>query len=309
MDGRGNSPAGQGDSALGAFQARLAAVPPTRLAGAVRAISARLHDLVCDLRPTPDELRAALDFVTEVGHYTDARRHEWVLLADALGLSAAVEEMHARRPPGATPNTLAGPFYRADVPETPMDGDLSRDGKGEPLRVSGRVLALGGGGVAGARIEVWQANHEGFYENQQPDLQPEFNLRGRLAADAQGRFRFRSVKPGGYALPAEGPVGRLMQRLGLPLDRPAHLHFRVCAPGFQTLTTQIFDRADPAIGRDAIFGVKPELLAEFRALPSPDGRRAHALDLDLVLCPLGQGAPRQPETGRTQTGQPKGATP
>lgn len=300
MDGRGDNTggtsAGQGESALRAFEARLAAAGPSRLAGAVLSITTRLHELVCELQPTPDEIRAVFDFLTEVGHYTDARRHEWVLLADTLGLSSAIEEINARRPPGATPNTLAGPFYRADVPETPLDANLSRDGKGEPLSVTGRVLALGGGGIGGAVVEVWQANAEGLYENQQPDQQPEFNLRGRLTADAQGRFRFHSVKPRGYALPAEGPAGRLLQRLGLSLERPAHLHFRVRAPGYETLTTHIFDRADPAIGRDAIFGVKPELLAEFRQLPTGDGRRAHALDLTLVLCPLRRGAPG-PSTG------------
>jgi protocatechuate 3,4-dioxygenase beta subunit len=78
-----------------------------------------------------------------------------------------------------------------------------------------------------------------------------------------------------------------MAALGLPQDRPAHLHFRVSAEGHERLTTQIFDRADPAIGRDAIFGVKPELLAEFRTAPS-EGGQARALDLKLVLCPLGR---------------------
>lgn len=287
----GKRMAAQDPTALGAFEARLAAAgPSSRLAGALLSITARLHELICELKPTPEEFRALLEFLTEVGHYTDARRHEWVLLADALGLSSAIEEVNARRPPGATPNTMAGPFYRADVPAIPMDGELSRDGRGEPLSVSGRVLALGGGPVAGAVVEVWHANAEGLYENQQPDQQPEFNLRGRLTADGQGRFRFRSVKPKGYALPSEGPVGRLLQRLGLSLDRPAHLHFRVTAPGFEVLTTHIFDRADPAIDRDAIFGVKPDLLAEFRVLPPQNGRRAHALDLNLVLCPLRPGA-------------------
>ena len=93
------------------------------------------------------------------------------------------------------------------------------------------------------------------------------------------------MKPKGYTLPSDGPVGRLMTALGLGLERPAHLHFRVSAEGFETLTTHIFDRSNPAIGRDAIFGVKPELMAEFRSLPSDGGKRKHMLDLNLVLCP------------------------
>jgi hydroxyquinol 1,2-dioxygenase len=246
-----------------------------------------LHALIAELRPSGDEFRLAIDFLTEVGHYADARRQEWVLFADVLGVSSLIEDQNNPRPAGATPNTVAGPFYRSDVPEMQPGANISRDGKGEPLDVSGRILALDGSGIGGATVEVWQANSEGRYENQEPDRQPEFNLRGRFRTDAQGRFHFQTVKPKGYTLPSDGPVGRLISALGLCLERPAHIHFRVSAEGFETLTTHIFDRSDPAIGRDAIFGVKPELMAEFRALSG--GKRRHALDLNLVLCPQRQG--------------------
>jgi len=139
-------------------------------------------------------------------------------------------------------------------------------------------------------------------EDLRADRQPEFNLRGRFRADPQGRFHFLTVKPKGYALPSDGPVGQLMSTLGLGLERPAHIHFRVSAEGFETLTTHIFDKLDPAIGRDAIFGVKPELLAEFRALPLNGKKRKHALELDLVLCP------QQPnETGISGKETPDGS--
>lgn len=268
---------------------RLATVPPTRLAQAVARIARHLHLLTAELHPSSDEFRAALGFLTQVGHHTDSRRQEWVLLADVLGVSALVEGLNAPRPGGATPNTGAGPFYRADAPDLPLGADLSRDGKGERLRVSGRVTGIGGHALPGALVEVWHANGAGLYENQQPHCQPEFNLRGKLRADRKGRFDFLSVKPGGYALPSDGPVGRLMAALGCPLDRPAHVHFRVTAPGHRTLTTHIFDRADPAIGRDAIFGVRPELLADFRAVQTASGAREHLLDVKLALCPLEPG--------------------
>ncbi len=273
------------------FARRLAGAEPSRLVDAARATVGGLHALVAALRPTGEEFLLAIDFLTEVGHYADSRRQEWVLLADVLGVSSLIEDQNNPRPAGCTPNTLAGPFYRADVPETALGANLSRDGEGEPLAVTGRVLGADGTAVAGAVLEVWHANAEGLYENQQPDRQPEFNLRGRFRTDAQGRFHFVSVKPRGYSLPSDGPVGRLMTALGLGLERPAHIHFRVGAEGFETLTTHVFDRADPAIGRDAIFGVKPELMAEFRALPPNGGKRKHALDLTLVLCPRGQGRP------------------
>jgi hydroxyquinol 1,2-dioxygenase len=269
----------------GEFSWRLSAHGPSRLAAAAQAAVNGLHALVVELRPSGEEFRQAIDFLTEVGHYADARRQEWVLLADVLGVSSLIEDQNSPRPAGATPNTLAGPFYRADAPEIPAGGNISRDHKGDPLEVTGRVVALDGGGVGGAAVEVWHANAEGLYENQEPDRQPEFNLRGRLRTDAEGRFRFQTVKPKGYALPSDGPVGQLMSALGLGLERPAHIHFKVSAPGFEKLTTHVFDRSDPAIGQDAIFGVKPELLGEFRALPLNGGKRRHSLDLQLVLCP------------------------
>ncbi len=236
MDGHNNGsrrtdgPA-EGFSLAEEFARRLAEVGPSRLAETARTSVGGLHALVAALRPTSDEFRAAIDFLTEVGHYADARRQEWVLLADVIGVSSLVEEINNPRPAGATPNTLAGPFYRADVPETALGTTISRDGKGEPLAVTGRIADLDGQGVAGAVVEVWHANADGRYENQEPDRQPEFNLRGRFRADAQGRFRFSTVKPRGYPLPADGPVGRLIAALGLTLERPAHIHFRVSADG------------------------------------------------------------------------------
>lgn len=133
-----------------------------------------------------------------------------------------------------------------------------------------------GAPIPGAEVEVWHANARERYENQDPDEQPEHNLRGRFTADAAGRVAFRTIRPRGYRLPDEGPVGRLAQALGLSLDRPAHIHIATAAPGFRPLTTAIFDRADPMIGQDALYSVKPELLGDFRALPG-------GLQLDAVL--------------------------
>lgn len=296
MDGQHNGPEGDEfpetiSAQAGEFSRRLMAVGQSRLAAAAQATVGGLHALIAELRPSGEEFRLTIDFLTEVGHYADSRRQEWVLLADVLGLSSLVEDQNSPRPAGATPNTVAAPFYRSDVSEMPLGANISRDGKGEALDVSGRIVALDGQAIGGAMVEIWHANAEGLYENQEPDRQPEFNLRGRFRADPQGRFHFLTVRPKGYTLPSDGPVGRLMSALGLGLERPAHMHFRVSAEGFQTLTTYIFDRSDPAIGQDAIFGVKPELMAEFRALPPSEGKRKYALDLNLVLCP------QQGETG------------
>lgn len=262
---------------------RLASNDDARLSESFLSIVTGIHDLVAHLKPSGKELQAMIDFLTEVGHSANARRQEWVLLADVIGVSTHVEDLNAARPEGFTPNTLLGPFYRDDVSEVALGANLSRDGIGEGLLVQLQLTDAAGHPVADAVVDVWQANSLGRYENQDPDLQPEFNLRGRLRSDVQGRVHFQSVKPRGYALPNDGPVGQLLSKLGLRLERPAHLHFRVSAPGFQVLTTHVFDRLDPAIGHDALFGVKPQLLADFRPV-APDGNGVkHALDVKFVL--------------------------
>lgn len=232
---------------------------PKILATTVR----HVHELIREFRPTPEEWRSVIAFLTEVGHACDERRQEWVLLSDLVGASALVEEINSRRPKGATPNTVRGPFYRADAPHYALGASISLDGKGEKLVVRGRVTDLDGEPIAGARVETWQANAEGFYENQQPDHQPEYNLRGIFTTGKDGSFHYATIRPAGYGVPDDGPVGLLLKHAGYPLRRPAHLHFIVSARGFETITTHIYDASDPELDRDAIFGVKPELITEF----------------------------------------------
>ncbi|MCX7645938.1 MAG: 6-chlorohydroxyquinol-1,2-dioxygenase [Rhodobacteraceae bacterium] len=276
MDGNGSGP--MLPAVAAELQRRLAAGGSGRLGEAVRLIMDRVFDVVARLRPPAEELDALLQFLTDVGYATDARRQEWVLLADVLGVTDGIVSGAGPTPPGVTPSTLPGPFYRPDAPQLPLGADLCRGGPGARLTVTGRVTAADGTPLPGAAVEVWHANAEGRYENQDPDNQPEHNLRGRFTADAAGRFHFRTIRPGGYSLPADGPVGQLAQRLGLRLDRPAHIHFAAAAPGYRRLVTAFFDGSDPAIGRDALFAVKPGLIAEFR--PAGGG---FALDVALAL--------------------------
>ena len=258
----GNSLGTHGQEVAAEVQRRLATAAPGRLGEAVRLIVAHAFQVIEELRPSPAELDALLQFLTDVGYATDARRQEWVLLADVLGLSDGVQSVAGGT--GATPSTLPGPFYRADAPLLDLGANLCRNGEGVPLLVQGTVTDCDGASLAGAMVEVWQANHLGRYENQDPDNQPEHNLRGRFVADRLGRFRFRTIRPAGYALPGDGPVGQLARRLGLSLDRPAHIHFAVTAPGHRPLVTAIFDGSDPAIDRDALFAVKPGLIGDIR---------------------------------------------
>jgi hydroxyquinol 1,2-dioxygenase len=264
-----------------AFAERFAA----RDEATVRLISAvvtHVHDLIKEFRPSPDQWRKVLDFLTEVGHASDERRQEWALLSDLLGASALVEEINSRRPKGATPNTIRGPFYRADTPDRPSGSSISLDGLGEPLLVEGRVEDLDGQPVPNAEVTTWQANAQGFYENQQPDHQPEFNLRGRFRTDSEGRFFYRTIRPAGYSVPHDGPVGRLLADAGYPLHRPAHLQFLVRAPGFETITTHIYDDSDPRLSEDALFGVRPELVRSF-APREIDGEPGFGVTVNFVM--------------------------
>ena len=245
---------------------------------AISSFAIHLHALVRELKPSRDEWRGLLSLLKDIGEYSHDRRDEWMLASDLLGISALVEDINSQRPPGATPNTPRGPFYRADAPLLPLGSDICLDGKGVPLLVSGQVVDLHGVPVAGADVTTWQANAQGFYENQQPDDQPEFNLRGRFVTDDAGHFHYRTIMPSGYPVPLDGPAGELLKRAGLPPRRPAHLQFQIAAAGFETITTHLFDADDPHLSTDPLFAVKPELVKPFR---SRDGR--HALDCRFVM--------------------------
>ncbi len=262
------------------LHARMQQSGSDRIGQAVGLILDHVFAVLHELNPTEAEFEHLLQFLTDVGYATDARRQEWVLLADVFGLSDHVAGCSAGRASGATPSTLVGPFYRPDAPQLQHGANLSRDGVGEPLAVTGKVTSVAGDPVCDAEVEVWHANGDGRYENQDPDNQPEHNLRGRFVTDAKGGFSFHTVRPGGYALPDDGPVGRLARRLGLSLDRPAHMHFAVNAPGYRRLVTAIFDGSDRAIDRDALFAVKPALIGHFGS-----GSGDNSLSVTLVLDP------------------------
>ncbi len=259
--------------------------PQGRFLAANRFIAAvcSLHSIMRELKVGETEFRALIAFLTEVGHASDERRQEWVLLADVLGFSALVRELNETACPGVTPSTLAGPFFRPDAPLLAAGADICLDGRGDRLDVTGRVSDATGKPVPGALVEVWHANGEGLFENQEPDQQPEFNLRGKFIADDGGRFEFRSIKPKGYRLPQDGPVGQLLNALGYSMARPAHLSFRVTAAGYRPLVTEFFDADDPGIGDDALFNAKPELLAKFR----PGKKGGWSTEIAIVIAPLG----------------------
>src|SRR5271163_4908546 len=240
-----------------------------RLKQVMAVVTRKLHEAVKEIEPTQQEWMTAIQFLTETDHKSDDWRQEFILLSDVLGVSMLVDAINNRKPSGASESTVLGPFHVANAPELPMGANICLDRKGEQMAIFGRVVDTEGKPIAGAVLDVWQANDEGFYDVQQKGIQPEFNLRGVFRTGPDGRYWFRAVKPRYYPIPADGPVGQLLAALGRHPNRPAHFHYILKADDFETLITHIFDPNDPYIDSDAVFGVKQSLLAEFKKVDAP----------------------------------------
>ena len=248
---------------------RIAADTDPRLRQIVSVLVKHLHAAVKELEPSQEEWLQAIQFLTATGHKSDDWRQEFILLSDIMGVSMLVDAINNRKPSGASESTVLGPFHIDGAPELEMGADICLDQKGEPMLVRGRILDIKGNPIAAAKIDVWQANDEGFYDVQQQGIQPEFNLRGVFRTGSNGAYWFRGVKPRYYPIPADGPVGQMLQALGRHPYRPAHLHYIITANGFAPLTTHIFDPDDKYIHSDAVFGVKQSLMAKFDWIDQP----------------------------------------
>ena len=233
-----------------------------RLRQVMESVTRHLHAVVKEVEPTEEEWMTAIKFLTETGHMCTEWRQEFILFSDTFGVSMLVDAINNRKPSGATETTVLGPFHVASSPLKKMGDTINLEDKGEPLIVSGMVVDESGKPIEGAMLDVWQANSEGFYDVQQKDIQPDMNLRGRFVTGADGRYWFRSSKPLFYPIPHDGPVGALLRNLGRHPYRPAHIHFIVSAPGYQPIVTHLFDKNDPYLASDVVFGVKDSLVCE-----------------------------------------------
>ncbi|WP_328844105.1 intradiol ring-cleavage dioxygenase [Streptomyces sp. NBC_00258] len=235
------------------------------LTGLVR----HLHDFARETRLTQEEWERAIGFLTATGQTCTDTRQEFILLSDVLGLSMLVETLNADRGPGATESTVLGPFHMTESPVRELGADIDLVGSGEPCVVSGRVLSQDGTPLPGAVLDVWQADADGFYDVQQPDLQPPGNGRGLFTADAAGRFWFRTCVPSPYPIPTDGPVGDLLRATGRHPYRPAHIHFIATAEGHAPVTTHIFVAGSDYLDSDAVFAVKSSLVEDFAETDDP----------------------------------------
>jgi len=228
-----------------------------------------LHGFAREVELTVPEWEKAIGFLTRVGHKCDDERQEFILLSDVLGLSMLTETISNRKHGAATESTVLGPFHVVESPPRELGDSIDLVGAGAPAVVAGRVVSAGGAPLPGAVLDVWQANDQGFYDVQQPGVQPRGNGRGLFTADGDGRFWFRTIVPSHYPIPADGPVGELLKATGRHAFRPAHIHFIVTAPGHRPLTTHIFVAGSRYIESDTVFAVKKSLLVDFNEVTDP----------------------------------------
>jgi len=257
-----------------------------------------LHDFARDARLTEAEFQQACALVAQLGQRTTASHNEVVLCAGSLGLSALV--CRVNNPAAGTANLL-GPFWRSGAPALASGASLLRSPTpGEAVRVRAEVVnGADGQPVAGADVDVWHASPEGYYENQDP-AQADMNLRGRFVTDAQGRFEFTTVKPRGYPVPVNGPVGDLLRLQGRHNLRPAHIHFLIAKAGFKTQFAQVYSADDPNLESDSQFAVMAPLVATYR----PQGDGSWLLEQRFVLQPGPSRLPVPPIAGKAEGARP-----
>ncbi|XDG07797.1 hypothetical protein ABKA04_007412 [Annulohypoxylon sp. FPYF3050] len=220
-----------------------------------------LHDFARETRLSTDEWMAALNFLVGCGQISSDVRHEFILLSDILGLSLLVDSINHPKPPSSTEGSVLGPFHTHDAPTLPNGSNMASDPAGEPLLCICTVRDTSGRPVSGVKIDIWETDSSGHYDVQHSD-RSEPSERCVMVSDGEGRFWFKGIKPVSYPIPHDGPVGKLLERLGRHCWRPAHLHFMFEKEGWDHLITALYVRGDPYETSDAVFGVKQSLIID-----------------------------------------------
>jgi hydroxyquinol 1,2-dioxygenase len=270
---------------------RWQAVPDPRLRQVMQSLITHLHAFVRDIEPTSAEWYTAIDFLTRIGQTCDAKRQEFILFSDVMGVSMLVDSINHRLDSGATPTTVEGPFHVADAPELPDGGNMAADAPGIPCFVTGTVTGLDGKPVAGASLDMWSTDGEGRYEAQRDVTGP--YMRGVYHTKADGSYTVRTVAPIGYSIPMDGPIGALFKQTNISEMRPAHIHFCIETPGYHRIVTHLFDRTCQYIETDVVYGVKEPLIVDFIENPpgvAPNGETVNTkfftIKYDFVLQPI-----------------------
>ena len=273
---------------------------PPRLREILTSLVTHLHAFARDVHLNEEEFQAAVQYVVQLGQKTTDTHNEAVLMSGSLGFSTLICLLNNGNN-GQTETTanLLGPFWRMNSPCTENGGSIVRSATpGPALFVNCWLKDTKGSAIAGAEVDIWHSSPEGFYEQQDPN-QVDMNLRGKFTTDAQGHFSFRSVKPAGYPIPIDGPVGDLVRATGRHHYRPAHLHFLIFKEGFKTLISQIYVNDDPQLETDVQFGVTRALVGDYirhdGPAPAPDVKGEwYSLDQTFVMEPGISRLPKPP---------------
>jgi hydroxyquinol 1,2-dioxygenase len=273
---------------------RWSAVPDPRLRKIMQSMIKHLHAFVRDIEPTEEEWLAAIEWLTRTGKLSNDKRQEFILASDVVGVSMLIDCINHRLSGEATPTTVTGPFHVHDSPSLPDGADIARGAPGELCYVSGSVRSVAGKPIAGATLDIWQADGDGQYDAQRGGDEPW--MRGIFKSDANGDFVVQTVLPVPYSIPMDGSVGEIMARTDISPMRPSHIHFLIDAPSHHRLVTHPFKKSCPYIAADVVYGVKAPLISEFKLMPAgsttPTGAIAYQpfwlLEYDFVLQPVAQ---------------------
>ncbi|HEX8807915.1 MAG TPA: dioxygenase [Xanthobacteraceae bacterium] len=283
-----------------------------RLREILSALVRHLHEFAREVKLTEEEFQAAIGYIVALGRHTSETHNEAVLMSGSLGFSSLICLLNnGDRGQTETDANLLGPFWRMNSPRTPNGGSIIRSPTpGPALFVNAWFRDVNGKPIVGAEVDIWQSSPEGFYENQDP-VQADMNLRGKFTTDADGHISFRSVKPAGYPIPIDGPVGELLRAQGRHNMRPAHLHFLVYKPGFKTLISQLYVPDDKHIDTDVQFGVTRHLIGDYVRHNEPCPRAAdvkppwYSLEHTFVMEAGEARLPKPPITGKAKGERPE----
>ncbi len=293
-----------------AVLSEIARAPDPRFREVMSAFVRHLHAFAREVKLTEAEFQAAARYVADLGKRTTDSHNEVVLMAGSLGFSSLICLLNNGNN-GATETTanLLGPFWRLDSPRTENGGSIVRSPTpGEPIFVTAWIKDHNGKPVADAEVDVWHSSTEGYYENQDP-VQADMNLRGKFISDRDGRIAFRSIKPAGYPIPVDGPVGDLLRAQRRANLRPAHLHFLIYKPGFKTHISQVYSDDDPVLETDSQFGVTQALIGHYvrhdGSVPGTDIKGPwYSLDYTFRIEPGVAKLPRPPISAKAQGDRP-----
>lgn len=246
-----------------------------------------LHAFAREVNLTPAEWLKAIEFFTRVGKTCTPTRQEFILLSDVIGLSTLVNTLHdATAQEKATSTSLLGPFFREDAPPLPLGCQISHADQSEEIRVWGAVRTSAGQALANAKLMVWQTSSAGVYDLQEGDGSA-IDYRGTFRSDAEGKYHFRTVRPLGYFIPMDGPVGDLVRAQQRQGCRPAHIHFLISSPGYRELVTALYFPG-PYLETDVVFGASPELVAhEKTSDPQAPAKGLPSVHFDFTLARAG----------------------